>query len=350
MKSVFYNGRWNRASSVFAGLLSFLLIFGLMGCGEDEEEPIPEVSKAAYIVNGAAETLSVLDIETSEVTNDVLTVGKWPNDIRILGDQAYVVNTGDNNVQIVDLEGLVTVGIIDIGDGTSPEKMDFVGDSKAYVSCNYTNSVNVVDLASQQVIKSVEVGTTPWGVAVAGQKVYVCNTNAVFDVDLGAMSYGDGTVSVIDSSTDTVIKTIDVETNPTEIAVSGDKVLVQCTGDYGGITGKLCIIDSSSDTLVNTADLGTTPSGLAVSPGGKAYLTSFGGLIPVDINSGSVGAPLVDFGSGSGLAFDRDGNCYITVPDWIGSGGDKLLVMDASENPAGEYVMGGGASIVAVKE
>ncbi len=332
------------------GLLSLLLILSLIGCGEDEEEDQGvEVSKAVYIVNGGAETLSVFDVETSEVTNDVLTVGKWPNDIKILGDQAYVVNTGDNNVQIIDLEGPTPAGAIDVGEGTAPEKIGFVGDSKAYISCNYTSSVNVVDLASQQVTQSVEVGAAPWGVAVVGQKVYVCNTNAAFDVASGAMSYGDGTVSVIDSATDTVIKTIDVETNPTEIAVSGSKVLVQCTGNYADITGKLCIIDSGSDALVNTVDLGATPSSLAVSPNGKVYLTSFGGLIPVDISSGSAGAPLADFGGGSGLAFDDDGNGYITVPDWSGAGGDKLLVMDASENLAGEYSMSGGASIIVVR-
>ena len=336
-------------NQLFIGLLSFLLIFILMGCGEDEEEELPVASKAVYIVNGAAETLSVFDVETSEMQNDVLTVGKWPNDIQIVDSKAYVVNTGDNNVQIIDLETLTEAGVIDIGEGTGPEKIGFVG-NKAYVSCNYTASVNVVDLASGQVAKSVEIGIGPWGVAVAGQKVYVCNTYAVFDADTGAMSYGDSTVSVIDSATDEVVATIDVETNPTEVAVSGDKVIVQCTGNYVDIMGKLSIIDTASDTVSQVIDLGTTPSGLAVSPSGKVYVTTFSGLLSVDIGSGSVAGPLADFGGGSGLAFDGEGNGYISVPDWTGGGGDSLLVMDASEALVGTYVPGGGASIVAIKE
>ncbi|MFC1714019.1 YncE family protein [Candidatus Poribacteria bacterium] len=332
------------------GLLSFLLIFTLIGCGEDEEEDeeLLVASGTVYIVNGAAETISVFEPETSEMNNDVVPVGKWPNDIKIAGSKVYVVNTGDNNVQIMDL-ALTEIDMIDIGEGTGPEKIDFVG-YKAYVSCFNINSVNVVDLASGQVTKSIEVGTAPWGVAAAGGKVYVCNSNAVFDAAAGATAYGDGTVSVIDSATDEVIATIDVDLNPTEIAVSGGNVIVMCTGNYDDITGKLTVIDPASDTVAQVIDLGAAPSGLAVSPNGKAYMTIFDGLISVDIGSGTVAGPLEDFGNGFGLAFDGDGNGYISVPDWVGTGDDKLLVMDASEALIGTYVPGGGASIVAVKE
>ena len=337
-------------NQILIGLSCLLLIFSFIGCGEDNgEEETSEIYKAAYIVNGAAETLSIFDAETSEMRNDVLAVGKWPNDIQIVENKAYVVNTGDNNVQVIDLGTLMDDDLIDIGEGTGPEKIAFVG-NKAYVSCNYTGMVNVVDLASGQVTKSVEAGMAPWGVAVVGQKVYVCNTNALFDADAGAMSYGAGTVSVIDSATDEVIKTIDVEVNPTEIVASGGNILVQCTGNYAEISGKLIVIDAASDTVTQTIELGVTPSGLAVSPNGKAYMTSFGGLIPVNLSSGAVETPLADFGGGSGLAFDGDGNGYICVPDWMGAGEDKLLIMDSSESLAGTHVPGGGASIVAIDE
>jgi len=348
-------GCWNRASSIkhrassiLIGLLSFLFIYGLIGCGEEQEEiKVSEVTRAAYIINGLAETLSVFDIGTSEVKNDVLTVGKWPADIKIQDNKAYVVNTGDNNIQIIDLESLTEVGLINVGDGTGPEKIGFVSDSKAYVSCLNVNSVKVIDLAARQVTKSIEVGIGPWGVAVAGQKVYVCNPA----YDYATNSYGDGTVSVIDSTTDEVVKTINVEINPTEIVVSGSQILVMCSGNYVDVTGKLCIIDTSSDAVVRTIDLGTTPYGIAVSPSGVVYVTSFDALISVDIVSGSITGSLADFAGGSGLAFDKDGNGYICVPDWtVGGGGDKLLVMDASENLVGTYSLGGGASIIALRE
>jgi YVTN family beta-propeller protein len=339
-------------SKILIGLLGLALVFSFVGCDEDgDEEEHLAVSKAVYIVNGAAETLSVLDVEASEITNDVMTVGSIPADLKIRGGRAYVVNYGDNSVQVIDLETLTDLDIINVGGGTGPEKIGFVGDDKAYVSCNSTNSVNVIDLAAGQVTGTIEVGVTPWGVAAAGEKVYVCNSNAVYDAAAGMMSYGDGTVSVIDSATDTVTKTIDVELNPTEIVVSGGKVLVLCTGNYFDVMGSLCVIDTTSDTVVQTVDLGTVPSsGLAVSPSGIAYITATEGLIPVDIDSGSVLAPLTAFAGGSGLAFDSAGNAYMCISDWTGGGGDKLLVMDASENLVGTYIPGGAAQFAAVRE
>ncbi len=332
-------------------LLSFSLILALLSCGEDEEEvDMPQVSRGAYIVNGAARTLSVFDIETSEMHNDVLTLGKTPSDIKIQGDRAYVVNYGDNSVQIIDLESLTDIGIIDIGDGTGPQRIAFVDDNKAYVSCDTINSIKAIDLASLQETNTIQVGVKPWGIAAVGKKVYVCNSNAVYDLASGAMSYGDTTVSVIDSGTDQVVKDIDVGMNPTEIVVSGDRVVVLCTGNYVDILGELYVIDTASDDVSKTINLGTTPYGIAASPSGMVYISAFEGVIPVHTSSGSVGAALTDLPGGWGLAFDSHGNGYITVPDWDKKGLDKLLVMDASGNLVGTYTPGGGASIIAVRD
>lgn len=337
--------------SFLAVLLVLVSVFAFFGCGEDEENKTDVTStKAVYIVNGNAQTLSMFDIEKKEMKNDVFNTGKWTADIKVVGDKAYVVNTGDNNIQIVDLLGLTQAGVINIGDNTSPERIVFADDKKAYVPCLYTNSVKVVDLASSKVTKDVPVGVGPMGAAVVGKKVYVCNPA----YDFATNSYGQGTVSVIDSGTDSVIKTIDVGTNPLEAVTSGDKVLVMCVGNYADVIGKLCIIDSASNTVTKTVELGTTPSGIAVSPKGIAYITTFGGLISVDIASGAMvhtaSSPLGDFAGGSGIIFSKDGTGYICVADWQGGGNDKLLVMDASEKLAGTYKAGGGASIAAIKE
>jgi len=337
-------------SKIMFIFLIFITCIIITGCSEDENENIQTASKSVYILNGTAQTLSVYDIENKAISNDVLPVGKWPADIKIMGDEAYVVNTGDNNVQIFDLVNMKQSGMIITGDGSGPERIGFLSENKAYVSCLNTNSVKAIDLEKNQVTGDIPAGIGPMGVAVANKKVYVCNSA----YDFASSSYGKGTVSVIDSSNDMVIKTVDVGTNPLEAVTYGDKAIILCNGNYADITGKLCIIDSASDSVTKTVDLGTTPSGIAISPGGIAYITTFGGLISVDINSGTMirkaSEPLKDFAGGSGLAFSKDGTCYIVIPDWAGTGNDKLLVMDSSEKLIGTYKAGGGASIVALKE
>jgi YVTN family beta-propeller protein len=334
---------------ILTGLLVSLLVFNLIGCSEDEEATIVEATGGVYIVNGKAQTLSVLDVGKSDMKNDVLGIGKWTADIKVAGDKAYVVNTGDNNVQIIDLASLKQTGLINTGDNTGPERIAFGDGNKAYISCLYTNSVKAVDVSSQKVTKDIPVGVGPMGVAVASKKAYVCNSA----YDFASNSYGKGTVSVIDSSTDKVTKTLDVGTDPSEAVAVGSKVIILCFGNYTDVMGKLCIIDSTTDT-VKTIDLGTTPSGVAVSPKNVAYITTFGGLISVDITSGNMihdaGSPLKDFAGGSGIAFSKDGNAYICVADWEGGGNDKVLVMDASEKLIATYKAGGGASIVAVRD
>lgn len=334
--------------------ITFLVIFSItilfFGCGNNnnEEGNLTQGANIAYIVNGLAQTISTYNIETHEVKNDVLTVGKWPNDIKIKDDRGYVVNTGDNSIQVIDLNTNSTIGTIPTGDGTSPEKMDFINESEAYVSCNRTNSVKRIDFSSMSAGTEISAGTAPWGIVVINDKAYVCNTGAVYEGQ--NVTYEQGTVSVIDTKTDSVIKTIEVGTNPTNIATDQNgNVLVVCTGNYADIMGGIYIIDSSSDKVTDTISLDVTPGQIAVSPSGTAYLTGFMGLLVVDLSSDKVTGPLAEYAGGDGLTVDIDGNVYVCVPDWQGNGEDKLMIMDKNESLVGTYKVGGGAQFVAIR-
>jgi len=67
----------------------------------------------------------------------------------------------------------------------------------------------VINTAGASLITTVTVGTTPIGVAVSlgGTRAYVANS-------------GDGTVSVIDTATNTVEATLTVGATPTEVAIA----------------------------------------------------------------------------------------------------------------------------------
>jgi WD40 repeat protein len=320
------------------------------------------LGRKAYILNGLDETMSVFDIERSEIKNDTINVGKWSSDIKIFENKAYVVNVGDDNIQIINLATMTYGGIINIGANSGPQRIVFLNkdnvgkwssdfnifDNKAYVSCLYTNSVRVINLRKKQVIRDIPVGIGPVSLTIFEKKVYVCNSG----YDFAENSYKKGTVSVIDSSSDTVTNTIEVGINPLEALTVGNKVIIMCAGNYANVMGKLCIIDSTFDTVIKTVDLGTFPSSIAISSNCLAYMTTFDGLISVDIKQGKmihkVTNPLKDFAGGSELAFNKEGNCYICVPDWKDSGNDRLLIMDRFESLIGVYPLGSGASLIAI--
>ena len=77
---------------------------------------------------------------------------------------------------------------------------------------NFSNKVTVIDTTTNKVVTTIDVGLAPAGVAVTpdGRKVYVANR---------AVS---GTVSVIDTATNAVSATVAVGSNPVGIAIKPD--------------------------------------------------------------------------------------------------------------------------------
>ena len=81
----------------------------------------------------------------------------------------------------------------------------------AYISNSGSNNVSVIDTATNTVIATVPVGTTPYAVAVSpdGAQVYVANS-------------GSNDVSVISTATNMVTATVKVGRAPRGVAVTPD--------------------------------------------------------------------------------------------------------------------------------
>ena len=83
------------------------------------------------------------------------------------------------------------------------------GQTRAYVTNALSNTVSVIDTATNTVIATVPVGFTPEGVAITpnGAFAYVANFN-------------NNTLSVIAAATNTVVATIPVGKNPFGTAIT----------------------------------------------------------------------------------------------------------------------------------
>ena len=120
--------------------------------------------------------------------------------------------------------------------------------SLAYISNALGNTVSVIDTTTQIVIATVPVGTEPYGVAVnpAGTRVYVANLL-------------DNTVSVIDTTTQTVIATVPVGTSPAGVAVDPVGTLVYVANFN---SNDVSVIHPTTQTVIATVSVGTGPIAL----------------------------------------------------------------------------------------
>ncbi|MGQ9630106.1 MAG: hypothetical protein ACUVXI_07285 [bacterium] len=332
--------------------------------GPREEEKGTKTVETVYVVkSGQDDTISTIDPTNYAVSEDVLTIrGDYGNAIEFHDGKGYIV-VSDLGIQVFDPSTNADLGAIDVGTGTNPWDVAFSG-SKAYVSQLFADSVAVVDLTANSVIKTIPVGKGPEGMVVANRKLYVANTG----FDLTNYTYGPGTVSVIDTATDEVATTVTVGTNPQAIAANSDgsRIYVVNTGDYFSEFGTISVVDTGTDSVVATIEIGGSPQAIAIAPNGKAYVTDslFGGdagLMAFDTTNNSVlyGYPNYIPGTAmpdglSGIAITKDGTAFVCDPEFDVTSGRKsqVIVLDTESDTVKKVLkiggVGGGASAVAV--
>lgn len=144
----------------------------------------------------------------------------------------------------------------------------------AYIPNYQGNSVSVVDTSTNQVVKTISdsLPPRPAGVAVnpSGSRAYIAHIG-----DWYGSGYNGDSVSVIDTGTNTVIATVNGMKGPLSAAVSPDGNRVYVT-NFGDIyqNSSLSVIDANNNTVVAVVPLGLTPYGVVVSPDGKRVYVS----------------------------------------------------------------------------
>jgi len=138
-------------------------------------------NKRAYVALNAANTLGVIDLTASPAALIAqIPVGNVPNSVVIQGKYAYVSNEGGRPATGDDFTN--------DSDGTP-----IVVDRKD--AFTLTGTVSVVDLTAGKEVKTIPVGLHPAGMAIYGSHLYVAN------------AYSDS-LSVIDLHSDTVVRTV----------------------------------------------------------------------------------------------------------------------------------------------
>jgi YVTN family beta-propeller protein/beta propeller repeat protein len=283
------------------------------------------VGPFAYIANSGDNTVSVIDTATNNVTA-IIPVGNYPRGVAVSpdGKKVYVTNFFDDTISVIDATKNKVTATIPVGD--APRGVSISPDGKKVcvphsdVGNPSNNMILIIDTATNEVEATVLVGVVPFGVAVTldGKKVYVTNLD-------------DKTVSVIDTATNTVIATIPVGNHPRGVAISpdGKKVYVAC--DEGSNNGYIYVIDAVKNKVTATVPVGKFPSEVAVTPDGKSVYVTNGlsnTISVIDATKNKVTATIPVGNSPSGVAVTPDGS-WVYVTNYASN---NVSVIDTSTN------------------
>jgi DNA-binding beta-propeller fold protein YncE len=330
---------------MFAIVLVALFVVSCEKTDDTVTPPPTAAGQTIYLINSLGMTISSIDIQKDTIYNTSTTIGKWANQIVYYSGKLYVVSSFLNAVQVFDASTFALASTISLGTGTNPMCIAVLNDQKAYVTCSQTNAVKVINLTTGAVTKTIPTGVGTTGILIYNSKVYVANTA----FNSTNFTYGQGTVQVINTTADTVAKTINVATNPQALALDPDnKIHIVCTGDYFSTFGKISVIDPATDTFVKSFDIGGMPGTIAISSSRVGFCGSFGAGVTTyntatsAIIDSSVAA--VNGKDASAIVFDNSGNIFIS--DFSH---DKVYKLNSSKALVRTYATGDGPGSMCIK-
>lgn len=262
-----------------------VLLCGLASCRKDsgqlssEEEQVGGSStgkiKGLYVVNEGnmgsnKASLDYYDYATGIYKrnlfgetnpNVVLGLGDVATDVAIYGSKMYIAVNGSNLVEVMNARNAKHIGTISV---PNCRYLKFY-QNKIYVT-SYEGYVAVADTGTLAIQTNIKVGRQPEQMAVVGTKMYVANSGGY------TPSNYERTVSVIDLTSNTVVKNIDVAINLDHVVADQyGNVYVTSRGDYYNVPSKLFVIDTKTGAVKKQFDI---PAGEIVINNDLAYVYS----------------------------------------------------------------------------
>ncbi len=305
-----------------------------------------------WVINTSGETLSQINLNTGQVRNDVVTLGSdllsYPNQIVVRDSVGYVICSGTDEMQLINLRTESTMGYIGTGGSTNPFWMEFLDSQYVYVTLWESGSLAKVDVINGAIADQWSVGDSPQGVLIHDRKAYV----AVTAFNQSTWEYGQGRVVVFDTRTDQLMDTLNVGKNPQYLARDSHGYLhVVCTGDYWSVFGMIYVVDPGLDAVVDSFALGGSPGNLTICPDDIAYVAAggwasegyaytFDAASRVPLHN-STNPLVVDSGCTMAVAY-QDSTCL------IGGFSDVVRRIDSSGAGIQSFLLGDGPAHAAV--
>lgn len=299
-------------------------------------------SPALLVLNKEDSTLSIVD-PSSLKTVGMVPTGTAPHELTVSTDGrfAYVANYGSatpgDTISVIDLVAQKETRSVGLGEMRRPHGIAFL-DGKVYFTSEVCKCLGAYDPASNSVREFLRTGQDRTHMLLFsknGQRLFTANVQAgtisafrhnpssgkwgvtVIPVGPGAegmdlspdgkqlwtANAGDGTVSIIDVSSNKVLETPGIHakrSNRLKFTPDGKLVLVS---DMGG--NRLIVLDAATHKEIKRLDIGRQPEGILVPGNGNAYI-ALGGertVVVLDLASLAPAARISVGGGPDGMAW-----------------------------------------------
>ncbi len=226
----------------------------------------------AVIVHKWDNSAGFYDPNTGEQLAKV-EVGLKPHEMALSADKrlAYITNygvnsytqqeEGGNSITILDLHKREKAGEIALGKYHRPHGIELARSGRLYVTCDFPPSLLVIDPVKRSILREYPVGQSlPHMVMIMRdeKKAYTANS-------------GSGTVTAIDLVTGKVIKNIDIGGVPMGMAMSKDERRLYATNRIGG---RVAVIDTGRDEVSDWIEISGQPVRAGLTPDGKRLIVT----------------------------------------------------------------------------
>jgi len=237
-------------------IFSLFALVLLNSCGEDEPivEPKGVYENGFFVLNEGIMTQGNASITyiSNDINNIEQSVFKGVNGIN-LGDvaqsmfthedKAYIIVNNSDKVEVVNRYTMEKITTIQSAEIKNPRYM-VEYDGKGYLSTwgvpenESDDKIIIIDLATDNIIGSIEIGFVPNEMVVVGNKLYV-------EIQGWYSVFTENKIDVVNLDNNTVVKTIEVGAFPNAIVAYANDVYVLSTN-------RLDVISTSTDAITKT--------------------------------------------------------------------------------------------------
>lgn len=174
-------------------------------------------------------------------------LGDVANDMILAGNRIYIVVNNSHTLEVMTADSLKSIKQISLLNNTvgrGPRHIT-IHEANVYVSC-FDGTVAVIDTTTLTVQKYIQVGKNPEELQVSNQKLYVANSGG-----LDAPNY-DSTLSIVDITTLEETKKVTIGPNLSKVIPYNDSLLfIISRGDYDEIDPELYLFNTLGDSIAH---------------------------------------------------------------------------------------------------